>query len=183
MISELLYTDIVWFVAGFVLLIAYFSFRKKFPHHAIFSLEYENFSRSVIIPVVVVFVVLSAFRFVSGVSLVEKSLSWFSVLSYVITGPFFEELFFRGLILGGSFFMASRLESKIASYFFVVLGFIVQLVGFVWIHGYSDIVRITYLLIIGLCFSLLFLFNKREILPSIVAHSLTNLLVILGVFK
>jgi len=182
-ISQLLYTDFIWFIAGLILFGAYFLFRKKFKHHALFSLSYENFLRTIIIPIASIFIVLSAFRFISGISLTQPAItSWFSIISYVVTGPFFEELFLRGLILGGSFYLASKLENKYASWFFMFLGFIIQLFLFVWMHGFTDTTKIVYLSVIGLSYSLLMIFNKKDILPSIVAHATTNLFIILGVF-
>ncbi len=182
-LSQLLYTDMIWFIIGVIFLALYFLFRKKIAHHALFGLDYENFSRDFIVPIVVIFVLLSSFRFISGIPLIESKItSWFSVLSYVIIGPFFEELFLRGLILGGSYYLSSKIDSKFASKFFIILGFVIQLFIFVWMHGYSDMTRIVYLSLIGLVYSLLFVFNKREILPSMVAHAITNLLIIWEVF-
>lgn len=182
-LSQLLYTDLIWFIIGAVALVLYFLFRKRIAHHAFFSLDYENFSRDIIIPVIIIFILLSAFRFISGIPLIEgKVTSLFAVLSYVIIGPFFEELFLRGIILGGSFYLSSKLDNKFAQKFFIILGFIIQLFIFVWMHGYLEPVRIIYLSLIGLVYSLLFVFNKREILPSMIAHALTNLLIIWEVF-
>ena len=183
-LSQLLYTDMIWFIVGFIILGLYFLFRKRIAHHALFSLEYKSFSRDIIIPTVIIFILLSAFRFISGIPLVESKITnWFAVLSYVIIGPFFEELFLRGIILGGSFYLSSKLDNKFAQKFFIILGFIVQLFIFVWMHGYTDLIRIIYLSLIGLVYSLLFIFNKREILPCIFAHALTNLLIIWEVFN
>ena len=183
-ISDLLYTDSIWFIGGIVLLASYFWLRKKFPHHAIFSLNYQNPLRTFIIPLIVTFIVLSAFRFFSGIPLIETRVTnWFAIISYIITGPFFEELFLRGLILGGSFYLASKIESKIASNFFIGIGFIIQLSIFIFIHGYTDWTRILYLGIIGLMYSLLFIFNKKDVLPSMISHALTNLMIIAGIFS
>ena len=182
-LSQLFYTDIIWFIVGAIFLVLYFLLRKRIAHHAFFGLDYEKFSRDIIIPVLIVFVFLSAFRFISGIPLIESKItSWFAVLSYVIIGPFFEELFLRGIILGGSFYLSSKLENKFARLFFIILGFVLQLFIFVWMHGYFEPIRIIYLSLIGLVFSLLFVFNKREILPSMIAHALTNLLIIWEVF-
>jgi membrane protease YdiL (CAAX protease family) len=183
-ISSLLYTDLIWSIGGIILLAAYFSFKERLSHHALFSLGYQSFLRTFIIPLVSVFVLLSFFRFLSGVSLPSPSINgWFSYVSFIITGPFFEELFLRGLLLGGSFFLAYQLSSKYASYFFITLGFVIQLFLFVWIHGSSDLFRILYLTTIGLLYSLLFIFNKRDVLPSMVAHAFTNLIIISGAFS
>lgn len=182
--SHLLTTDLSWFAIGIIFLLGYFWIRKILPHHAIFSLNYQSFLKTFIIPIISVFVVLSIFRFVSGIPLIEAEVnSVFSFFSYVISAPFFEELFIRGLLLGGAFFFSSRIDNKLASWFLLIIGFVLQLFVFVWLHGYADSLRIIYLSIIGLLFSILFIYNKRDVLPSIVAHATTNLMIILGVFK
>ena len=173
----------VWLAAGAIFLVVYFILRKKLSHHALFSFKYENFLKSILIPILSSFIVLSLFRFISGIPLMEGRItSWFGWVSFLITGPFFEELFLRGLVLGGSFYLSSKLRNKYASYFFIALGFLLQLFVFVWIHGYSETVRVLYLVIIGLLYSALFLFSKREVLPAMIAHAVTNLIIILGVF-
>ncbi|MEK6918474.1 MAG: CPBP family intramembrane glutamic endopeptidase [Nanoarchaeota archaeon] len=183
LISQLLTTDLIWFGVGIIFLLGYFWLRKMIPHHAIFSLNYQSIMKTFIIPTITIFVVLSIFRFAAGILLIEAGAkNIFSLLSYIIIGPFFEELFIRGLILGGAFFLSSRIDNKKASWAFIILGFIIQLFVFVWIHGYTDTIRIIYLTIIGITYSLLFIINKRDVLPAMIAHAIGNAMIILGVF-
>lgn len=184
MVNSFVITDIVWLFLGLLVFFFYHQFRKKFPKHAFFTFDYHHWFHTFIIPILLSFLVLGIFRFVSGTPLISGDYSFLnSLITFIIIGPFFEEFFLRGVILGGSFFISKNLNSKFASWFFITAGFLIQLFIFVWIHGYSSFINNLFLLITGIFYSLLFIYYKKDILVPFVAHAAANVFIILRIFS
>ncbi len=99
--------------------------------------------------------------------------------SGVILGPIFEEVLLRGVFLGCFIRLSENLNANLSKIIFISLGFLLQLFLFVFGHMRFGGGEILILIFSGFLFSLLFLIYKRNIIPSIIAHSTYNLFVIL----
>nr|WP_263314182.1 type II CAAX endopeptidase family protein [Mammaliicoccus sp. Marseille-Q6498] len=89
-----------------------------------------------------------------------------SIMIFVILGPIFEEIIFRGFLLKGIF------KGHL------LIGFIVSSVLFGLIHGPTSVGEFTIYLSLGLIFGAVYLITRR-IEASILCHSLNNLIHIL----
>ena len=186
-VFDLVKTDVIWIILGLITLFIYLKFKDKLNETKLFNFHYKNLFITILLPIIIIFVFLTIFRFAALQELSPGRAGELpiiiSILSIIIIGPFFEEFFLRGLILGGSFFLASKLKNKSATWFFIIIGFLIQLFVFVWIHGSLEMTTRTYYLILtGLIYSFMFIFYKKNLLVPIIAHLVANLFILLKIF-
>ncbi len=104
---------------------------------------------------------------------------WLLIITAVIIAPLTEEIFLRGILLGYVVKMSEYTQTKIGKIIFIGIGFIIQLALFVFLHQRLEWQNLSILIVSGALYSSLFLIYKKNLLPSIIAHSATNLFVIL----
>jgi len=94
----------------------------------------------------------------------------------VIIGPVFEEIAFRGIFIG---FIFSVIEKKkfVQSKIFKIAHIILLSYIFAWSHFNKGAIPLIF--IDSLIYSLLYLVYKRNLVPSIVAHAMNNLIIVL----
>ena len=111
---------------------------------------------------------------------VEIPANNYSVIHGLILSPIWEEIVFRGLLLGAPLVVLLKINSKIRetslSFNFLALFLLLfQAAVFFLAHPSGSAI----VLVNGLLFGLIYLLFKKNLLSSMVAHSTANLLVII----
>lgn len=182
---NLIKVDVIWIILGIILLLVYFKLKNKKIKKAIFNFNisiYKPFI-TILIPFflsIIVFILFTLITKKFGYDLVGYDIPLlYSIFSSVVIAPFFEELVLRGMILGSFLYFSEEIVSKSLRIIFISAGFILQLFLFVLAHQRTHPLEISFLIINGLVYSLLFIFYKRNLLPPVIAHLTNNLLIAL----
>jgi membrane protease YdiL (CAAX protease family) len=156
MILEEIATQIVVIIAG----VAGLLFNKKYKF---FRLQFDNHFTTTIIPIVSIVLLQSFHFFFVGGFVKPDALLLFAL----ITAPLFEEVIFRGYIIG-------LFYTQHHARFWIIFGICLSSLLFMVAHGGLS----WYRFVSGFIFSLLFVCNKRNLFPSIIAHFTNNLYVL-----
>ncbi len=148
-------------------------------------LEYEGWFLTLAIPILsVLFLDLVVFKLMFGLSLADYGENLiYGILVRGILNPFSEEIIFRGFFLG--MFAATMIEvyryqfSKKASDIIYVPFLLFVSFLFVLPHNNYQLAPDLVRLLSGLLYGSLYLFSKRNLLPAIVAHAFSNILIVL----
>ncbi|MBI2653497.1 CPBP family intramembrane metalloprotease [Candidatus Woesearchaeota archaeon] len=149
----------------------------------IFNFKYNEYYSQLLLPIVISILIYYLLVFIYkeplGISRVVRdwNIFWIIFLGGFIQ-PIFEEIVYRSIIFG-FFLTLVDIKFKKSKFYWtgIIILFFIQAYTFMYLHDYKlfDFPR----LLGGLYFGLLYLVNKRNIFPSIIAHISGNLTVIL----
>jgi len=149
---------------------------------SLFRIRINNAFTSIILPILLVGGFL-AYILSFNVNFAPPEPGVISLLNVIIVSPIYEEIMFRGLILGGFLLFFSWLafkvikwkENKITKFSVSTTSLFIVSVLFSIAHkGVLDLRYIS-----GVIFGAVYLIDKKNLLPAIIGHSLNNLIVVL----
>ena len=157
-----------------LILFAFWKWKKKLSQNGL-KLEFIELKQIAMIALAVIIADLLFIWLTKPVGLPQLD---YSIIKTLILSPVWEELIFRGLILG---LMPAMLENKLkmsrnSSWFKATFGFLffIQAGVFFLAHGSGSAI----ILVNGLLFGLIYLASGKNLLASITAHTTGNLLIV-----
>ncbi|MDP7263344.1 MAG: CPBP family intramembrane metalloprotease, partial [Candidatus Woesearchaeota archaeon] len=142
--------------------------------------RYTNAFSTILIPIAVILLIKIPLIRVIGVPNVEGHFL-VNIILFTIFSPIFEEVFFRGILIG-IFFYFIKTKIKI-NYLTGGLYIILLSLFFSFLHKQENI-QFFILVFDGIIYSIFYLINKNNILPPIIAHSTSNFIILFyGLFK
>lgn len=144
------------------------------------KIKYNNWFLSILLPIISIaglwFIIWCKF----GRYTENSAGGLFHNLSVVTFNPIFEELFFRGIFLGVVFIVFPRLVFKKYGWghydnwkwSFIPVGVLTVSIMFSFSHEYKMDLRF----LSSIAYSILYLIDKRNLLPAIIGHSLNNII-------
>ena len=169
-------------------------------------LQYDSREKCIIVPV---FIALFLFVLFNGASFyfTHKQIAsygeplWLALLSSVVIGPISEEILVRGILFGVVIMaalnllvfswslMCSAISGKNKKvplvrndlpFGLIVIGLLIQGAYFGAAHDNDNLLSLMTRTISGVAYGALFYFNKKNLVPAIVCHATSNLLIILS---
>ena len=151
------------------------------------KIRYNALFTSILLPIILV-ILVSIYDLYFGTNVARSPINLFQFLQTTITAPIWEELFYRGIILGltTSFFFyiavkkLRRKDNKLTYFVTYTLGLV--LISIFFSINHSGKIDIRFL--DGIIYGFVYLVDNKNILPAIIGHSLNNVVVFLmyGVF-
>ncbi len=185
---DLIASDIVW--VAVIAIVVLLGKHKKNTHkyskiNAVlnFKIKLDNSIKTILIPALLSIALFSVFALTSKQKIIAYDVPLaYLLISAVVIAPIAEELLCRGILLGCFLYCSRWIKNKYARISFIAVGFLLQLSIFVIFHLRTKPFEIVMLAANGFLFSILFLAYRTNLLPSIIAHAVSNLAVILTNF-
>ena len=167
----------------FLVLMLYRFSKKSWVKESLFNfkIKFKKFPLTLLLPITLSLILVVFYYLFFGKITSYPSSILLLIISAVLIAPLAEEILFRGILLGYVLKISDYAFSKIGKAVFISIGFIIQLILFVFLHQRLEWQNLTILIISGLLYSSLFLIYKKNLLPSIISHASTNLFVILSI--
>lgn len=140
-------------------------------------IRYNHWTTSLLVPIVLISAPwIYLFRVGANINPLDQSVV--NIIQATLLTPIFEEIFFRGIILGLTIalftFLTSRYlewkSSTISAINIYVLSIFLTSLAFSFLHEFKIDLRY----IGGIIFSIAYVADRRNLLPAIIAHALNN---------
>jgi membrane protease YdiL (CAAX protease family) len=193
---------IIWYAIALAYLFLVYVTRtgmlRSFFFSENFNLSVSNWRQTIAIPIILSIALVSLLSFITSTPLepLDRRMGIYASLAFQgFASPVGEEVFFRGLCVGGILsvigavaFRAyrkyqTRLEIAVVALVASLFALVHENVTLAGLLSGSEVIYFSFRFLPGLLYGWLYLKNGRNLLPAILAHSSTNVFTILAAFN
>lgn len=125
------------------------------------------------------FSILVGYLFFKEFPALDSTLQIMLLTTIFVVQAFFEEIAFRGIIFGLALSLIDKVKVKEKRMRYIAIALLIQSSIFAVLHLQFGILQMSLRFLTGIIYGLIFIFSKRNILPSTAAHLVYNYVVFL----